>query len=167
MRTSPVVVLHIDRKDAIEMPGASISNGSRHSARSVSIGRSAKAFAFGALIGVRITRTPSDTKTSLKERGNLASRSLMRKRICVPSLARLITRFLPRRGAGPTPARRRSIAMLVAEAWIPSFPGSPLIRTYPTGGVLPRHRKDQLGGLRVDREAPGPAMRPSPFPRDG
>jgi hypothetical protein len=94
MRASPVVVAHIDPKDAIEMPGPRISSQSRHSARSVSIQRSAKAFAFGALIGVRITRIPSDTKTGSKERQNLASRSRMRKPICVPSSARLITRFL-------------------------------------------------------------------------
>jgi hypothetical protein len=95
MRASPVVVPHIDRKDAIEMPGAEDQQPqSRHSARSVSIQRSAKAFAFGALIGVRITRIPSDTKTVSKERQNLASRSRMRKSICVPSSARLITRFL-------------------------------------------------------------------------
>jgi hypothetical protein len=62
MRASPVVVAHIDPKDAIEMPGAPISSQSRHSARSVSTQRSAKAFALGALIGVRITRIPSDTK---------------------------------------------------------------------------------------------------------
>jgi hypothetical protein len=48
----------------------------------------------GALIGVRITRIPSDTKTSSKERRNLASRSRTRKPICAPSSARLITRFL-------------------------------------------------------------------------
>jgi len=59
--------------------GPRISSQSRHSARSVSIQRSAKAFAFGALIGVRITRIPSDPKTASKERQNLASRSRMRK----------------------------------------------------------------------------------------
>src|SRR3990170_436970 len=74
--------------------GPRISSQSRHSARSVSIQRSAKAFAFGALIGVRVTRIPSDTQTSSKERENLASRSRMRKPICVPSSARLIARFL-------------------------------------------------------------------------
>ena len=38
----------------------------------------AKAFAFGALIGVRTTRIPSLAKTSSKERENLASRSRIR-----------------------------------------------------------------------------------------
>ena len=79
MRASPVVVLHIDPKDAIEMPWAEDQQPVQASARSVSIQRSAKAFAFGALIGVRITRIPSDTKTSSMERENLASRSQMRK----------------------------------------------------------------------------------------
>jgi len=33
-------------------------------------------------------------------------------------------------------------------------------------GVLPRHLKDQLADLRIDRGAPGPAMRPRPLSRD-
>jgi hypothetical protein len=40
----------------------------------------------------------------------------------------------PRRGAGPTPERRRSIATLVADTRIPSFPSSPLILMYPHRG---------------------------------
>ncbi len=37
-----------------------------------------EAFAVGARMGVRITRTPSDPKMASKERVNLASRSRMR-----------------------------------------------------------------------------------------
>ena len=33
-------------------------------------------------------------------------------------------------------------------------------------GVLPRHLKDQLADLRIDRGAPGRAMRPRPLSRD-
>lgn len=53
---------------------------SRHSARIVSITRSACAFAFGAWIGVRMTRIPSDRSTVSNGPVNFASRSRMRNR---------------------------------------------------------------------------------------
>jgi hypothetical protein len=40
-----------------------------------------------------MTWIPSDANSASKERQNLASRSRRRKRTCVPSSARLITRF--------------------------------------------------------------------------
>jgi len=52
-----------------------ISRWSRHSRRAVLTQRSAKAFAFGARIGVLITRTPSVRNTSSKEPENFESRS--------------------------------------------------------------------------------------------
>jgi hypothetical protein len=42
--------------------------------------RSAKAFAFGARIGLRITSVPSERKTSSKEPENFESRSWIRNR---------------------------------------------------------------------------------------
>jgi hypothetical protein len=53
---------------------------SRHSARIVSITRSAKALAFGAWIGVRMTRIPSEGRTASNRPVNFASRSRMRNR---------------------------------------------------------------------------------------
>ena len=53
----------------------------------------AKALAFGALIGVRITRMPSLAKTSSKERENLASRSRIRNLVLAPSSERSIAKF--------------------------------------------------------------------------
>src|SRR5665811_1246705 len=53
---------------------------SRHSARMVSITRSALALAFGAWIGVTITRAPSERTTASNDRLNFASWSRMRNR---------------------------------------------------------------------------------------
>src|SRR5664280_2899103 len=53
---------------------------SRHSARIVSITRSACALAFGAWIGVTITRAPSERTTASNDRLNFASWSRMRNR---------------------------------------------------------------------------------------
>jgi len=94
MRASPVVVLHIDPKDAIEMP--------RPEDQQPVQALCAKRLYPALGEGVRVRRPdrradpriPSDAKTSSKERENLASRSRMRKPICVPSSARLIARFL-------------------------------------------------------------------------
>jgi len=94
MRPSPVVVLHIDPKDAIEMPGAE----DQQPVQALCAKRLDPALGEGVRVRrpdwVRITRIPSDPKTASKERENLASRSRMRKPICVRSSARLITRFL-------------------------------------------------------------------------
>jgi hypothetical protein len=48
-------VRQVDLQNPIQLPGAKDKSQSRQSARSVSTQRSAKAFAFGALIGVQIT----------------------------------------------------------------------------------------------------------------
>jgi hypothetical protein len=40
----------------------------------------------------------------------------------------------PRRGAGPSPSRRRSVRIAVAETVIPSLASSPLIRRHPQRG---------------------------------
>jgi hypothetical protein len=87
MRASPVVVLHIER-------GPRISSQSRHSVRRVYYPALGEGVRVRRPDWLRITRIPSDAKTSSKERQNLAARSRMRKRICVPSSASLITRFL-------------------------------------------------------------------------
>ena len=55
-----------------------MSSRSRQSARTVRTQRSAKAFAFGARTGVRITLMPSARNTSSNARPNLLSRSWMR-----------------------------------------------------------------------------------------
>jgi len=54
---------------------------SRHSARIVSITRSACAFALWAWIGVRMTRIPSERSTVSNGRQNFVSRSRMRNRM--------------------------------------------------------------------------------------
>ena len=67
MRALLVVVLDISTQDAIEMPGAEDQQPIQ------ALGAERLDPALGALIGVRIIRIPSDTKTSSKERQNLAS----------------------------------------------------------------------------------------------
>ena len=49
--TMPVVVLGVDPQDPLQVPSPTISSQSRHSARTVPIHRSAKAFALGACTG--------------------------------------------------------------------------------------------------------------------
>jgi hypothetical protein len=66
-------------------PGTSIQ--SRHSARTVPTHRSAWAFAFGAWIGVEMTRAPSASKTASKEAVNFVSWSWIRKRGILQALA--------------------------------------------------------------------------------
>jgi hypothetical protein len=65
-RIQRVITLHLHE---------SVENGiqSRHSRLTVPTNRSATAFAFGDLTGVRITRTPSALKTVSKARVNLPS----------------------------------------------------------------------------------------------
>ena len=63
----------------------------------------------------------------LEKRG-LDREEIARQDPCCLSLQELAPRQATAGGAGPTPERRSSIAMLVAEARIPSFPNSPLIR---------------------------------------
>jgi hypothetical protein len=53
---------------------------SKHSCRTVFTKRSEKAFAIGERIGVRMTRTPSERKTSSNGPEYLASRSRIRNR---------------------------------------------------------------------------------------
>lgn len=57
---------------------------SRHSARTVPTHLSAKAFAFGARIGVQMILVPSALNTASKEPENLVSRSWIKKRGVVP-----------------------------------------------------------------------------------
>src|ERR1035437_2884650 len=66
---------------------------SRHSARIVSITRSAWALAFGAWIEVRMTRIPSARSSVSNDRLNLVSRSRMRNRMAGEWPSRSITRF--------------------------------------------------------------------------
>src|SRR5438876_2190313 len=64
-----------------------MSSRSRHSRRTLPTQRSMWAFAFGARTGVRMTLTPSFARRVSNARGNLASRSWIRKRTCrLPSL---------------------------------------------------------------------------------
>jgi hypothetical protein len=64
VRTLVVVVLYVFAENSLELTAARISSQSRHSSRSVRTKRSACAFAFGALTGVRITWISSLRKTS-------------------------------------------------------------------------------------------------------
>jgi transposase len=59
----------------VHVTGVTASIRSRHSRRTVPTKRSAKAFARGALVGVRMMRMPSARKTSSKLEVNLVSRS--------------------------------------------------------------------------------------------
>ena len=59
----------------------------------------------------------------------------------------------PRRGAGPSPCRRRSVRIAEAETLMPSLASSPLIRTHPhLGFCFPIQRmrsrtSSAIGGL--------------------
>ena len=59
----------------------------------------------------------------------------------------------PRRGAGPSPCRRRSVRIAEAETRMPSLASSPLIRTHPhLGFSVPIRRMSSrtssaIGGL--------------------
>src|SRR5450756_1736045 len=134
---------------------------SRHSALIVSITRSACALAFGARIGVRMTRIPSERSTASNDRLYLESRSRMRNR------TGLVRASSPR-------ARLRACWVTHVESgcavallrWIRRLPSSMNTRTYsvrsqavstvkksqamipPRGGRKPRFA---LGQSRYDR----------------
>ena len=72
----------------------------------------------------------------------------------------------PRRGAGPTlraAEKHRDTRRGGADPELPQLAFDPQVSP---PGVLPRHHKDQRADLRIDRGAPGRAMRPRPLPRD-
>jgi hypothetical protein len=93
MRAPAVVVLGVGPKRPIKMPPTEDEVQSRHSARIVSITRSACALAFGARKGVRITCIPSERSTVSNGRQNFESRSRMRNRMAGKWPSRSIARF--------------------------------------------------------------------------
>ena len=81
------------------------------------------------------------------------------------SLQELAPRQAPA-GAGPTlraAKQHRDTRRGRADPELPQLAFDPHVSP---PRVLPRHLKDQLAGLRIDRGAPGPAIRPRPLPRD-
>jgi hypothetical protein len=70
----------------------------------------------------------------------------------------------PRRGAGPSPRRRRSVAMVGGRDPDPQLEQlSPDPHVAPPG-ILPPQSEDQLPDLGVESGASGRAVRPGPFP---
>jgi len=65
-----------------------------------------------------------------------------------------------RRGAGPRPPRRSTVAIVVAEILIPKLEELALDPQVAPPGVLPSQAKDQLAQFGIDRRASRPAARP-------
>jgi len=139
-----VEMLDVGPKDPFQVwrrPWMSVQ--SRHSARTVPTHLSAKAFAFGARIGVQMILVPSALNTASKEPENLVSRSWIRKRGVVPC-------------SSSVPATFRACWVTQAESGFPGRSG----HVHPPGPELheeqhiQRPKPDRLHGEEVAGDDP-------------